>query len=265
MCTCDSGCAAASLRTPVDRNHRVLLAEVREHRAAAAARRSPRHAAAVVGRRAREARQAARPPPTRRAAPAVADDADLARRLRRVARRGDVDAAPASSRASAISALPALDVVGRVADVDAALHAVEQRRRDREVAVGGVAVGRRCGCGCSRRRSPGPRPARRAACPSARRAMPRSWRHRRRSGRSSVPWFRPLPVLATAYRRTIGEPALPRKCPFRAGIARTPPPTCGMVAARQRAAAAKRPLTRKPPCPPCPRPRWRRAAAGNPR
>src|ERR1051326_6935812 len=91
------------------------------------ARRRP-----AVGARAREPRD--------RAAEAIADDADLLAALRQLLHRGLhvhhrlVEAQLAARRA------PALDVLRSVARLVAALDAIEERRRHRDVAVGGEAV-----------------------------------------------------------------------------------------------------------------------------
>jgi hypothetical protein len=104
-----------------------------------AARRRLQHAAAIVRRRARETGKARRAHPRDVAAPAVADDADLARRRRRCPRRLDVGER-VIERCLRLQRPPAFEVFGRVAQVDARLDAVEKRRRKREVPVRGIAV-----------------------------------------------------------------------------------------------------------------------------
>jgi hypothetical protein len=69
----------------------VGLAKMELHRAVGFLARNAADAAAVLGRRGGKALESRRRDPGEKAAPAIADDADLARGLHRVARGGDID------------------------------------------------------------------------------------------------------------------------------------------------------------------------------
>ena len=122
-----------------ERDGVVLLAEMELHRAVRLLVREVRHAAAVVADRGGEGARARGGDPRDRAAPAVADAAADARDL--LGRRLDVGerirARPLADGAAAG------DVVGAVAELDAALDPVEQRRRDRDVALCRIVVAHR--------------------------------------------------------------------------------------------------------------------------
>src|SRR5690606_43003 len=76
------------------------------------------------------------------AAPAVADEPDAAGARRMLdGRLGIPDRVRDVDAVHQLDA--ALDVVGLVAALELALHAIEERRRDREKALGGVVVGHR--------------------------------------------------------------------------------------------------------------------------
>src|SRR5882762_1694113 len=122
------------------RDHRVLLAEVAHHRDARLDVGVVEDAAAVVRHRGSQPRHLCRGHPRDEAAPAIADDADLARR--RCGLHGGFDVFHGEVERDLGAQLAAfLDIGRRVAEVDVLLHAVEHRRRDRHVAVGGEAVG----------------------------------------------------------------------------------------------------------------------------
>jgi len=129
----------------LDRDVRILVAEMRHRRHRGLARRlaADRHAAAVVGDRRRQAAYFLGRAPDQEAAPAIADDADLAGPGDVV--DGSLDVLQHSRRRQrldrGLEARPTGHVVGGIAELDVALDAVERRRRDREVAGRRIAVG----------------------------------------------------------------------------------------------------------------------------
>ncbi len=129
----------------LERDVRVLVAEVRHRRHGGLARRlaAHRHAAAVIRHRGRQPRHLLGSAPRQQPAPAIADDAHLARARREVHRSLDVLQHPRERQRldGGLQARPALHVVRRVAELHAGLHPVERGRRDREVAGGRVAIG----------------------------------------------------------------------------------------------------------------------------
>ena len=125
---------------PGDRNVLVLVAEVAHQRHFRRHVRVVEDAAAVVGHGAGEARYLVRRHPGDKAAPAIADDADLAG-FGRFFRRGLRVFHRHVGRDLAADLAPFRDVVGRVAEIDVLLHAVKHRRRDGDVAVAREAVG----------------------------------------------------------------------------------------------------------------------------
>ena len=142
MWTGSSGCAALTFSTPVDRDRVVLLAEV-EHAPGSfgCSLARSRHAAAVVADARGEAPSSGSPRPRRPCRPSSS------RRRRPCPPRRDAPwprprrpAAPASSETVSRSSRPRAMSSACVAELDAALDPVEQRRRDREIAVGRIAV-----------------------------------------------------------------------------------------------------------------------------
>src|SRR5712691_11039051 len=99
-----------------------------------------RDAAAVVAHGARQAFEARRRHPRHRPAPAVADDADLARGFHVAPPRPGVQHHLVPLHLRDKGAAP-FDIRRRVTDVEPALDPVEERRRHGEIAVRGVAVG----------------------------------------------------------------------------------------------------------------------------
>ena len=119
----------------------VLLAEMQLHRAVRLLVREVRHAAAIVADRGGEGARARGGDPGDRAAPA-ADDADLPDARDLLGRRLDVGER-ILERDPLADGAAAGDVVGAVAELDAGLDPVEQRRRDDDVALCRIVVAHR--------------------------------------------------------------------------------------------------------------------------
>src|SRR5213593_1674313 len=117
------------------------LAPVEDHRGLRLLRRGVRDAAAVVRDRGGDAVDPRGREPRHGAAEAIPDDADLEARLLRLLHRGAHVLHRIVDRQLAAHGAAALDVGLLVARFEPALDPVEQRRRDREVALLGEAIG----------------------------------------------------------------------------------------------------------------------------
>ena len=116
------------------RDRGVALAEMRHDSAFRLLATGLEHAAAVIRDSAGEAGEPGGAHPGDESAPAIADDADATCRRRNVARRGNVG----ESRLGAgprLELATARDIFRGVADIEAALVSVEERRRDRHIAI----------------------------------------------------------------------------------------------------------------------------------
>jgi len=123
-----------------ERNGVVLLAEMHQHRASRLLLRDRADAAAVIRHGGGKPRKARRRNPGEKSAPAIADHGGLAGLLDEVARRRDVGER-VLGRGLPLERDAFLDLVLAVAERDPGADAVEQRRGDRQIAVGRKTVG----------------------------------------------------------------------------------------------------------------------------
>src|SRR5437667_4347934 len=117
-----------------DGKHRIALAEMRHERAFGLLVAGVEYPVAIVREGTGESGRARGTHPDDEAAPAIADDADAAGGGRRVAGRGDIVQSRTGARPR-LELATARDVLRRIADIELALVTVEQRRRDRDVAI----------------------------------------------------------------------------------------------------------------------------------